>query len=102
LLRWTHAKTSATAANIWDGISPQAAVGLFRNPSDAASAEREAMVFDCTHPEVGAALLERWKLPAQLVVSVHHHHDPNSAQGFERIVACVALDNLVSHSQEHP
>ena len=76
--------------------------GLFRGPSDAASVEREKTVFGCTHPEVGAALLERWKLPAQLAVAVRHHHDPKAAQGFERIAACVTLGNLVSHSEEHP
>jgi putative nucleotidyltransferase with HDIG domain len=81
---------------------PQAAASLFRAPSDAASLAHEITVFDCTHPEVGAALLEQWKLPVQLVVAVRYHHDPQAAQGFERIAACVALGNLVSHSQEHP
>jgi HD-like signal output (HDOD) protein len=75
---------------------------MFRNLSDAAVIEREKTIFGCTHPEVGAALLERWKLPAQLVVGVRHHHDPQSAQGFERIAACVALGNLVTHSQDQP
>lgn len=79
-----------------------AAAGLFRGPSDVASVEREAAAFGCTHPEVGAALLERWKLPAQLAVAVGHHHAPKTAQGFERIAACVALGNLVSHSQDRP
>jgi putative nucleotidyltransferase with HDIG domain len=81
---------------------PQQVGGMFRNPSDAATVARETTIFDCTHPEVGAALLERWKLPAQLVIGVRCHHDPKSAQGFERIAACVCLGNLVSHSQKHP
>ena len=81
---------------------PQEVGTMFRKLSDAAAIEREKKVFGCTHPEVGAALLERWKLPAQLVVGVRHHHDPNSAQGFERIAACVALGNLVTHSQDQP
>jgi len=78
------------------------APGLFRDPSDAASLGREMTVFGCTHPEVGAALLERWKLPAQLALAVRHHHAPKAAQGFERIAACVALGNLVSHRAAHP
>jgi putative nucleotidyltransferase with HDIG domain len=79
-----------------------AEAGLFRAPSDAASLERELAAFDCTHPEVAAALMEKWKLPAQLAVAVRHHHQPKAAQGFERIAACVALGNLISHSVDHP
>jgi HD-like signal output (HDOD) protein len=79
-----------------------AAAGLFRDPSDAASIEREKAAFGCTHPEVGAMLLERWKLPAQIAVAVRHHHEPKAAEGFERIAACVALGNLLSHSEERP
>jgi len=81
---------------------PQAMAAAFRNPSDAASAEREHLLFGVTHAEVGAALLERWKLPAQLAVGVRWHHDPKSAQGFERIAACVQLGNLLTHSAERP
>lgn len=81
---------------------PQLAVNLFLNPSDAASLAQEEAVFGCTHAEVGAALLERWKLPLQLAVGVRYHHDPKAAAGFERTAACVSLGNLVSHSQEHP
>ena len=79
-----------------------AAAGLFHLPSDAASVEREKAVFGFTHPEVGAALLERWKLPAQLAVAVRHHHQPKAARGFERLAACVSLGNSISHSEEHP
>ena len=61
---------------------PEQAAGLFRQPSDAASTEHELAVFGCTHADVGATLLERWKLPAQLALSVRHHHHPKSAQGF--------------------
>src|ERR1017187_3533362 len=49
-------------------VHPEEAAELFRKRSGAASVERETKTFDSTHPEVGAALLERWKLPAQLVV----------------------------------
>jgi putative nucleotidyltransferase with HDIG domain len=80
---------------------PEAA-GLFRAPSDAASLVREEEVFDCTHAELGAALLERWKLPTQIVVGVRHHHEPKEASGFQRITACITLADFVTHSQEHP
>jgi putative nucleotidyltransferase with HDIG domain len=75
---------------------------LFRQPSDAASIENERTVFGCTHAEVGATLMERWKLPAQLAVVVRHHHQPKAAQGFERLTACVTLGNLITHSEDRP
>lgn len=81
--------------------TPEAA-GLFRQPSNAVSLERERTIFGCDHAEVGAALLERWKLPPQLAIAVRHHHEPKAAQGFESIAACVALGNIVTHGDEHP
>jgi putative nucleotidyltransferase with HDIG domain len=78
------------------------AAAIFRAPSDAASLAREEEIFDCTHAEVGAALLERWKLPTQIVIGVRHHHEPTAAPGFQRITACITLANFVTHSQEHP
>jgi len=71
-------------------------------PTTAAETEREVMLFGFTHAEVGAALLEKWKLPAQLALGVRHHHDPAGAQGFATIAACVSLGNCVTHSELHP
>ncbi len=79
-----------------------AAAGIFGAPSDAASLAREEKIFDCTHAEVGAALLERWKLPSQIVIGVRHHHEPKEAPGFHRITACITLADFVTHSQKHP
>ena len=81
----------------WPASTP-----LFRRPSDAASLESEKALFGCNHAEVGAALLERWKLPAQLAEAVRYHHEPKAAQGFKRIAACVTLGNLISHSEAQP
>ena len=75
---------------------------IYAGPTTAASLAREHELFGCNHAEVGAALLERWRLPTQIVVPVRHHHEPKAAQGFERITACIALGDLVSHSEEHP
>ena len=79
-----------------------AASGLFAGPSDAASLAREQEIFGCNHAEVGAALLERWKLPAQIVVAVRHHHDPKLVDGFGGVAASVGLANLVAHSKDQP
>jgi putative nucleotidyltransferase with HDIG domain len=75
---------------------------LFRKPSDAESLRREHELFECTHAEIGAALLERWKLPTQIVVAVRHHHEPKQAQGLARIAACVTLGNFIAHSEDRP
>jgi putative nucleotidyltransferase with HDIG domain len=75
---------------------------LYRKPSDAASVAREHELFGCTHAEMGAALLERWKLPAQIIAAVRHHHEPKQAQDLERIAACVTVANFIAHSQDRP
>jgi len=79
-----------------------ATADLYQKPSDAESVRRENELFGCTHAEVGAALLERWKLPAQIVIAVRHHHDPKQAQGLARVAACVTLGDLLAHSEDRP
>ena len=49
--------------------------------------EAERQVIGIPHPEVGAALLERWNFPATLVEAVRYHHHPASA----------TLDPTLSH-----
>lgn len=78
------------------------ATELFRHPSDADSLRREQDLFGCTHAEIGAALLERWKLPAQMVIAVRHHHAPKQPGGFDHIAACVAVGDFLAHSQDRP
>jgi putative nucleotidyltransferase with HDIG domain len=53
-----------------------------------------------SHAEVGAFLLERWKLPALLVDGGRFHHRPAAAGDAQHIAACVALGNFLAHSQE--
>ena len=79
---------------------PQQMSSIIYKRTDAAVNERETILFGFHHAEVGAALLERWKLPAQLVSAVRYHHDPRGAQGFEPLAACVNLGNLFTHGQE--
>jgi diguanylate cyclase (GGDEF)-like protein len=52
--------------------------------------------FELQHPDVGALLAQRWKLPEQLVMPVKYHERPTAApiEG-EEIVQCVAVGNLV-------
>jgi HD-like signal output (HDOD) protein/prolyl-tRNA editing enzyme YbaK/EbsC (Cys-tRNA(Pro) deacylase) len=37
--------------------------------------ELERQVLGVTHPRIGAWLMEAWRLPAELVTAIHHHHD---------------------------
>jgi putative nucleotidyltransferase with HDIG domain len=79
---------------------PQPMSATIYSRTDSAVVEREMILFGFQHAEVGAALLERWNLPAQLVEAVRYHHDPRGAQGFEPLAACVNLGNLFTHGQE--
>ena len=81
---------------------PLALGNALYQPTIAAGIEREVMMFGCTHAEVGAALLEKWKLPEQLALAVRHHHEPEAARDFAPIAACVNLGNYVTHSELHP
>jgi len=53
--------------------------------------DAERMVFGYSHAELGAALLESWRLPEKLYVPVRHQLDPASAPYFEKEVAVVHL-----------
>ncbi len=55
----------------------------------------ELEAFDMQHPEVGAMLAERWRLPKELVMPVRFHERPTAAPvECADIVRCVALGNL--------
>lgn len=73
----------------------------FHLPSSPDSLDREKMAFGFNHANVGAALLEKWNLPPQLVACVRHHHDPLGASDFKKISAGVAIGNALAHSQEY-
>ncbi len=84
------------------GREPLPAPDLFRRPSDPASLAQETGLFGFTHAELGAALLEQWKLPAPIVAAVRHHHQPMQPSGLDRFAAFVAVGNFVAHGQEDP
>lgn len=61
----------------------------------------ESRLLGVNHAEVGARLLERWKLPQNLVSAVLHHHRPSAAKGHERLAACVNLGNTIAYFMGH-
>ncbi len=62
--------------------------------------EVELEAFDTTHPELAAALLGSWGLPAPILEAIHFHHCPeNSAEkGFSSLTA-VHVANAVEHEK---
>ena len=55
-------------------ITPFSTAGGRSGPLKLAMIERSEL--GCTHAEVSAAMLERWQLPASLIVPVLHHLEP--------------------------
>lgn len=58
------------------------------------AAELESL--DVQHPDIGAILAQRWRLPAELVIPVKYHERPTAApREHAECTKCVALGNLI-------
>lgn len=61
--------------------------------------KHEIADLEIQHPEVGAMLAERWKLPKELVIPVRYHERPTAAPAeMTDLVRCVGLANFVHDS----
>jgi putative nucleotidyltransferase with HDIG domain len=65
-------------------------------------AEREKTAYGFTHADVGAGLMETWKLPPELVEAVRFHHRPEAGGEAKPMAAAVCLGNAFAHRFEHP
>jgi len=55
----------------------------------------EVDTFEIQHPEIGAMLAKRWKLPDELVLPVKYHERPTAApKECTQLVRCVGLGNF--------
>jgi putative nucleotidyltransferase with HDIG domain len=63
---------------------------------------REKSAYGFTHAEVGACLMESWKLPALLVQAVRFHHQPAASGAAKKTAAGVCVGNALAHIFEHP
>jgi putative nucleotidyltransferase with HDIG domain len=84
---------------------PDIYIPLLKNAESAKTSpvEFEMSRFGCHHAELGAALLERWKLPGDLVDSVAFHHHPAAAAAqSQQNASCVFLGNLIAHGKDYP
>ena len=64
--------------------------------------EWEMEHYGCNHAEVGATLLETWKLPKPIIEGVKHHHHPAAAGENAHLAACICLGNALSRSLDTP
>lgn len=65
-------------------------------PSHRGLAPRELAALEAQHPDVGALLAARWKLPPSLVAPIKYHERPTAAPAeWAGIVRCVAIGGLV-------
>jgi len=67
---------------------------------DTTASEKAAYGF--SHAEVGACLMETWKLPPLLVEAVRFHHLPAAAGPAKTLAAGVCVGNALAHQFEHP
>ena len=54
------------------------------------------------HAEVGASVLESWKLPAWMCSAVRHHHDPDAAGEHAEFARTAQLADLLAHAARVP
>lgn len=59
--------------------------------------ELEVALTGHDHAEAGAALLESWHLPYDVIAGVRWHHDPQQAQDHRRLALAVHTADRVSH-----
>jgi putative nucleotidyltransferase with HDIG domain len=64
--------------------------------------EREKAAYGFTHADVGAGLMETWKLPDSLVLAVRFHHRPAAGGVAQKMAAGVCVGNALAHRFEHP
>ncbi|MEM7622799.1 MAG: HDOD domain-containing protein, partial [Planctomycetota bacterium] len=58
-------------------------------------ARAELTAFDMQHPEIGAMLAQRWRLPDQLSIPIRYHEKPSAAPNEgAKLVYAVALGNI--------
>lgn len=72
------------------------------NATQARSLGLETAAYGFTHADVGGCLMEKWKLPTQLIEGVQFHHRPADAGASQKIAACVCIGNVLSYFSNHP
>ncbi|MDV3238462.1 MAG: HDOD domain-containing protein [Gammaproteobacteria bacterium] len=106
--RVLHAERLFTAGLLHDigrllifNLLPESAARIRRRMDqgmDACAAEREELGFD--HAEAGSELLELWRLPRELRITVALHHAPETAPAARLETAAVHIANQIARQVE--
>ena len=70
------------------------------NGQDIASLERDTYGVD--HQEIGRVIAIKWKLPADFITVIRHHHEDQNADKFGSIFRLVNASNRFAHSTHDP
>jgi putative nucleotidyltransferase with HDIG domain len=63
--------------------------------------ESEKKLLGVQHAEVGARLLERWKVPPNIVSAVWFHHSPKAAGHHQRLASFIYMADMIAHFMGH-
>lgn len=80
-----------------NGNENEDGVGSQSNPS--LEDERKQTGYD--HAEAGAALLETWDLPGEIIEAIRWHHDPLKAPQNKRLALAIGVSDRVAHFATH-
>ncbi len=70
-------------------------VTMIKEGKELTEVEQELLGF--THGEIGRILLDKWKLPRNLVETVHYHHQPEISTYAPRETLAVSVANSISN-----
>ncbi len=70
-------------------------VTRFSQSNNIPMIEAERQLLNCTHAEIGAALLEYWNFPETIVTVLQYHHFPHLAPTQKELTAIVYFSNLL-------
>ncbi|NNJ90419.1 MAG: HDOD domain-containing protein [Gammaproteobacteria bacterium] len=86
---------------IWNELPDQSSQ-LIKNTGGASTdyLEAEQSEFGFGHTEVGAQLLNNWKLPEMLIAAARHHHSPHSAENFKQACQIVFIANEIAQTDK--
>jgi HD-like signal output (HDOD) protein len=63
-------------------------------------ADRERNIFDVTHAEAGAYLMELWGLPHTIIEAIYFHHSPGRAATMHfSPLTSVHIGNILAHEE---
>ncbi|MDR2365132.1 MAG: HDOD domain-containing protein [Zoogloeaceae bacterium] len=67
---------------------------------DVCAAERELFGFD--HCVIGAVIAHHWRLPADVVAAIGHHHLPSDNAATQKLVAITHVAELIANALDLP